>query len=60
MEHFTNYQQMVAPARVWESIESNDAVTEFTAAHAVGNIDCSFIFYHLIKVLVDLRLSDRI
>ena len=26
MEHFTNYQQMTAPAMVWESIESNDAV----------------------------------
>lgn len=26
MEHFTNYQQMIAPAMVWESIESNDAV----------------------------------
>ena len=27
MEHFTNYQQMIAPAMVWESIESNDAVS---------------------------------
>lgn len=26
MEHFTNYQQMIAPAMVWESIERNDAV----------------------------------
>lgn len=26
MEHFTNYQQMIAPAMVWESIENNDAV----------------------------------
>lgn len=26
MEHFTNYQQMIAPAMVWETIESNDAV----------------------------------
>ena len=26
MEHFTNYQQMIAPAMVWESIESNNAV----------------------------------
>ena len=41
-------------------VKHDNTVTEFTAAHAVGNIDCSFIFYHLIKVLVDLRLSDRI
>lgn len=26
MEHFTNYQQMIAPAMVWESIERNDAI----------------------------------
>ena len=26
MEHFTNYQQTIAPAMVWESIERNDAV----------------------------------
>lgn len=26
MERFTNYQQMIVPAMVWESIKSNAAV----------------------------------
>ena len=41
-------------------IQHYNPVAEFTATHAVGNINCSFIAYHLIKVLIDLRLGDRI
>ena len=36
MEHFTNYQQMIAPAMVWESIERNDAVK--MASRSVGKM----------------------
>ena len=41
-------------------VEDDDAVAEFAAAHAVGDVDSGFAGGHLAELFVDFSLSDRV
>ena len=41
-------------------VEDDDAVAEFAAAHAVGDVDSRFTGGHLAELFVDFGLSDRV
>lgn len=41
-------------------VEDHNAVTEFAATHAVGDVDGGFAGNHLAELFVDFGLSDRV
>ena len=41
-------------------VEDDDAVAEFAAAHAVGDVDSRFTGDHLAELFIDFGLSDRV